>query len=109
MIEQNVEVVVAKDALRPACINQGANQIDDCRAVWPSVGQVAQESESSALAMTTVLVLTQVLQQRAQSADLTVDITHDVERTVEEGLNESGHEIVTLVRGRIVKRLTWRS
>lgn len=93
MVEQDIQVVVAKDALRLACINQRVDKIDDCRAVWPSVSQITQENQSSALGMPPVPAIVQMPQQRTQCVDLAVNITHDVERAVEKWADEGEHLI----------------
>jgi hypothetical protein len=74
--------VVAKDTLRQATINQTGNEIDDCRAIRSTVGQIAHEDQSSALGVLSIIGVAQMLQQRAQRADLTVDIANDVEGAV---------------------------
>jgi len=88
VIHQNVEFVITQDTLHTARFNEALNEIDNCGAVWSTVGQVTHEDKSAALGMPPIAIVAKVVHQRAQGPDLTVDIANDVEWTVEEGLYE---------------------
>jgi hypothetical protein len=87
MIEQNIDVMVSQDALRTPRVNQGADNINNCWTVWPTVGQITNEDEPSSVWVTASLVITEMPQQRAKCIDFTVDIAHYVKWAVEQGLD----------------------
>lgn len=88
MSEQDIQVMVAQNALCPARFNEALNEMDDCRAVGATVGQITYENQSTTIGMDAIICVAQVPQQRTQGIDLTVNIANDVERSVEKGLDE---------------------
>jgi hypothetical protein len=79
MAEQDVQIVVAKDALRPACCDETLDKIDDCWTIWATVGQIADEDESAAIGMLPVVAVAKMSEQRAQRLDFAMNITNDVQ------------------------------
>ena len=85
--KQNVEVVIPKNALSSACIDQLPDEGHDSGAVGAAVGEVADKNESAAFGVESVSAVAQTVHQGAQGFDLTVDISHDIERAFKKRLN----------------------
>lgn len=63
MVEQDIQVVVAKHALRPARFDKTLYEVHDCRAVGASISQVTNEDQSAAIGMLPITVIAQVTHQ----------------------------------------------
>jgi len=61
--EQDVEIVIAKDALRTTGFDQTLNEIDNRWAIWATVGQIADEDESSAIGMLSIAAVAKMFEQ----------------------------------------------
>ncbi len=92
LFQQEVEFVIAEDALRPARSHELLHQGDHGRAVGPPVHQIADKHQSPLLRVSTVFVVAEMPQQRHQRVDFAVYIADDINRTIEHRLNERiGH------------------
>ena len=87
--QEDVQVMVAEHALRPAMPHQVHYPAQHAHAVRAPIRQVAQEYQPPPLGMTAVGRVTQVPQQRLQRVDLAVNVAHDVNRPLEQGPNQS--------------------
>jgi hypothetical protein len=82
VVQQEVQVVVAEDALRSTILDKPFDQGDNPRAVWPTIRKVAQKDDLSALRVPAQLVVAQVSEECAEHLKLAMDIPDDIERTV---------------------------
>jgi hypothetical protein len=84
---QEVQLVVAQDALGQPPADQPRHQPDDGRAVGAAVGQVAEEHQAAPFGVGAAAVA-ELAEQGAEGVDLAVDVGHHVHRPVEQGLDE---------------------
>ena len=61
--KEDVQFMVANDALSTLGVEKTADQADDRRAVWSTVGQVTDEDEPPPLSVDAILGVAQVVQE----------------------------------------------
>ena len=83
VIQQQVQVVVAQDALGPSRLDYFSYQPHHRRAVGSAIGQIADKDQPATVRVTPVPVITQDLAQTQQAIDLTMHITDDVQWPME--------------------------
>jgi peptide deformylase len=91
---QQIEFVVAEQALGESAGGQLAHELDHAGAVVSAVAEIADEDQATALRMFTVVAIAEHSQQIAQGGELAVDVTDDIQRAVEQWLKQvigSGH------------------
>ena len=66
--------MVAKDALCSASFDQALHEFDDCWTIWATVGQIADEDESSALGMLPVVAVAKMCEQCQERGILAMNI-----------------------------------
>jgi hypothetical protein len=66
MAEQDVQIMVAQNALRPASFDEALDEIDDRWTIWATVSEVADEDEYSAIGMLSVVAVAKLCKQRKE-------------------------------------------
>ena len=82
--EQDVEVMVAKNALCRASFYQRLHASNDCRAVGAAVSQVAEKDEAAPIRMHPVGAVAELPEKVIESANFAVNIPDNVERAIEQ-------------------------
>jgi hypothetical protein len=86
--EQNVQLVIAKSASREMGLDQMIDPIDNARTVRTTVHKVADKDQLTTGAVPTMIVVTEVAEQRSQRVNLAVHVANDVDRSVRQWLNQ---------------------
>ena len=86
VIEQQVQFMIAQDALRPPGFDQPGHEPHDPRTVGPAIGQVADKHEPTSVGMIAIPVVPAHLEQAQQPTALPMHITDDVQGAFEQGL-----------------------
>ena len=89
--EQEIQVVVAQDALRQAVLDEPLDEGDHGGAIWATVGEVAHEDEPPPLGMGAVFPVAKTSQEAVEGVNLAVGIADDIDRAVEQLANEGTH------------------
>ena len=90
VVKQQVDFVVAEDALRLAARLRLLVPVEHGGRVRAAIDEVAEEDEVAALRVVAVFVVAEVAQQALQRGKLAVDVADDVEAAGGQGLDE-GH------------------
>jgi hypothetical protein len=90
--QEDVQVVVAEDALRQVGIHKPLDYTDDGGAIGTTVGEVAKEDQPPALGVSVVFSVAEPSHQVVEGLDLTVDVSNDIYGAVEQRANKGrGH------------------
>ena len=87
-LAQDVELVIAQDALGILTVDKVPHVFDNRRTIGPSVAEVADKDQSAILGVITVAAVTQAIHKRLEGVDLTVDIADHIDRAVMQSGNE---------------------
>jgi hypothetical protein len=88
--EQEIQVVIAKDALRQAVLDEPLNEGDHGGAVWPTVGEIAHEDEPPPFGVNAVFSIAEAGEQIVEGLDLAMGVSDDIDRAFKQGTDE-GH------------------
>ena len=88
LLGQQVELVVAQDALRRALRHEVAHEAQHARGVRPTIHQVANEDKPPPVGMPAVAVVAEPVEEHVQRTRFAVDVADDVYRPSEERSDE---------------------
>jgi hypothetical protein len=84
VLHQDVELVVAQDALGRPLGDEPGDQVDDLGAIGPAIDEVADEDQTSSFGVNAVGAIAEQVQQRLERIDLAMNVSDDINRPVEE-------------------------
>jgi hypothetical protein len=79
---QQVQFVVAHEALRQTRCQQGLHEAQYRHTLRPTVNEIANEYQPSSCGMNAFGVVTEALQQNLQRSKFTMYIAHEIERAI---------------------------
>ena len=91
MVQQDIQVVIAKHALGPPRFHQHLNQPNNRRTIRPAIRQIANKHKPPAIPVRAMRIVPEMLHEERKSLDFAMHIADDIDRAVEERLDGRWH------------------